>query len=329
MSVTQTSILQWSLSIPKLADILPAGWEKHYDRYGLNDWRAVEKEAERMHNKTLNLISSERNRRPKSRTSEESDLYYTIRNSLLKENKKNYLLALEQLGLDQNSIKDAVSWTDRQGEFDYEHQYPEYYAYTQSFIETVLGSDLTGRTIVEIGPGANGSIVLSRFAEKGANAIGLDYDVKEKWKTKHPKVTFIEDRWENITKHLVPQSVDIIYFHCMFPFPEEEGLFENPRVNAHSNRAQSERHYRREGNKEFETHVAKATHQLLRPNGIFVHSTPIEPDYNSKKLYQYRVVFRDIFEKLGLKFFSFNAKSKFNFEEFQVEVFQKVSNQSS
>lgn len=130
-----------------------------------------------------------------------------------------------------------------------------------AIIHTLLGEDLTGRTIVEVGSGDKGQVVLAYLASRGAKVIAVD--VKRSDSPEFPSVEYVYGRWEDIEKHMKGRKVDVIYTHNMHPNPQARGKFENP--------------FDGSDKKDFEKHTAEVMDKILVPGGAYVgHSIGID-----------------------------------------------------
>ncbi len=143
------------------------------------------------------------------------------------------------------------------------------YAPVVSFLTKLFGEDMRSRNIVEIGTGNDGIAMLGYFSRKGARCYGLDSESTPKdEKLKEHNVQFIKDRWENIALHFEPLSVDAIYLQYMHPNPDiDSPLFNN---EAYTNQGVDGMRKRIEEKQwDFQKHVAKEMHKILKPNGVF------------------------------------------------------------
>ena len=128
-----------------------------------------------------------------------------------------------------------------------------------ALIHKLFGDDLSGRTIVEVGPGREGIMVLGYLASCGAKVVAVDVEYPGRILEEYPEVEFINGRWENIDKLLKDRKADIIYTHNMYPYPEQGGKFDRDQGA-------------------FEEHARQAMDKVLVPGGIYMgHS--IESDY--------------------------------------------------
>jgi hypothetical protein len=125
-----------------------------------------------------------------------------------------------------------------------------------ALITRLYGNNLTGRTIIEVGPGREGISVLAYLASLGANTIAIDIQpFSENFLKEHPNVKFLWGRWENLEKLVKDQKVDLIYTHNMHPNPEAGGEFDDG-TNA--------------GKKRFEEHTRQIMDRVLKPGGIYM-----------------------------------------------------------
>ncbi|MDD4900825.1 MAG: hypothetical protein PHS62_01770 [Patescibacteria group bacterium] len=129
-----------------------------------------------------------------------------------------------------------------------------------ALIHTLLGEDLSGRTIVEVGPGREGVAILAYLASRGAKTIAIDVEHPgDDFLKKYPNVEFINDSWENIEECMKGRKADVIYTHNMHPNPEGGGRFENSK-------------------EDFEKHVSEAMDRVLVPGGAYI-GHHVEADY--------------------------------------------------
>ncbi len=160
----------------------------------------------------------------------------------------------KQFGLNSERLEEVRR---KLGEFI---KYPRSAAYEAilSIVEIILGENLTGRTIVEVGPGDTGTEALAYFASKGAKAVGLGPHRKishDEEEVHGQKVRLTGGNWDNLTEVMGGEKVDIVYYTFMHPSPELGGKFE--------------------GDKEgFAKHVIREMYQVLKSGGCCIGHNP-------------------------------------------------------
>lgn len=179
------------------------------------------------------------------------------------------------------------------------------YTTTLSFLISILGPDLAGRSVVEVGTGGDGIKMLGYLASKGATAIGIDCDESLSMKEiDKNRIEFIPGRWENVGSLLEGRKVDAIYVQYMNPKPEVGGVFEDEalifgRWGTRYN-DQPLREKRKEIRRAFEIHIAEEMKKVLKKGGLFVLR------YGNPKLSKsYWLINCDEFESRGYKNYMF------------------------
>lgn len=97
---------------------------------------------------------------------------------------------------------------------------PRKYAYCTSVLSGLLNDDLKERTIVEVGPGSQGRLMLDFIADEGANAIGIDRLPKELDKDDFDeKITLLTIPMEELGSSMPRESIDLVNIMYLDYFP--------------------------------------------------------------------------------------------------------------
>lgn len=192
------------------------------------------------------------------------------------------------VGLDTENLKKIrEEYGERYGKEKLETTYLPVIA----MIERLLGEDMDGKTIVEIGTSREGFYTLNVFAEKGARTIAIDLNnPSPSTFTDFPEVEFHRGAWENITDILKDQKIDVVYVNYMYTFPEKGGRFEQVHPSQ-----------RRE---EFDAHITAGMDSLLNSGGLYINHNPSTIDSAYEGPFS-------TFEKLGYSKLSFVDPERF------------------
>ena len=186
---------------------------------------------------------------------------------------------LTAVGLDQQSLADQLERVVEHHGRNYDFNPIRNYVPGTNFLLTVLGEDLTGRRILEVGPRKDGTSILGYLSTQGALGIGLDYRPPE---STQEGVESHMGRWENITDVIEPESLDAIYVVYMHPQPERDGPFgdEEAYVSKWSEQWDEMAPRRTQALLNFERHIAVEMAKVLKPGGFFiVHNSVYYTEY--------------------------------------------------
>jgi predicted SAM-dependent methyltransferase len=159
------------------------------------------------------------------------------------------------------------------------------YAPIISFIKKIHNNDLSGKNILEIGARSYGVSALSYLNSLGAEVHALDSSEKPGDNIlKNNNIDYVNGRWENVSKIFNDESMDIIYINYMYPSPYGGGPFSGisklgPEYILNM----------------FEAYIAKETHKVLKPNGLYIMR-----NWGSKDKREYLYVNRDNFNQYNL-----------------------------
>jgi len=261
--------------IISLDEILPKDWQL----YELADYYAACDEIERITESALRM--------PLNYPYKENNPNRKIANHISEMQKKKYKEALGRLGLDNKRINRYCDEIEENIGVGGERHEIQYYAPLLSFINSYLG--FRERTIVEVGPGRDGTKVLKYMASKGTNAIGLDIDIPEE---STEGIRFIQDRWENISQHL--NGIDAIYAVYMHPRPYLGGAFNFEDALSLFPPVRADIIKERKCRRDFDEHIAIEMSKALKQGGLFmINYVPDDIQYTINNL--------DVFKANGFK----------------------------
>ncbi|MGV8172217.1 MAG: hypothetical protein ACP5OA_06015, partial [Candidatus Woesearchaeota archaeon] len=133
------------------------------------------------------------------------------------------------------------------------------YAPTISFLKRFYGTDMSRRSIVEVGAAQNGIMALSYLETLGAETYAIDCaPTIDDRLISDSKVNYIISRWEDIGTRFDDNSIDTIYINYMHPSPQYYGRFDR-------DRSVEDRDL-----DTFEKYIASEMHRILKPDGFYI-----------------------------------------------------------
>ncbi|MDO8622860.1 MAG: hypothetical protein Q7R52_01330 [archaeon] len=196
---------------------------------------------------------------------------------------------------------------DNEGDEDYAKALVLKYSICTSFLLGILNDNISGRRIVEVGPGYAGRFMLDYLTEQGADAWGIDLNSHTDYSgPSHGRYRDIS--WDRISEIFSPESLDIVHVKSMYsdPCPLEikkdaqiGNFFQRRKVNKYISGLNSR--------------IVENTHKVLKHRGYFIlwHK---DDDFNLNPKF---------FNKKGYQHERFNLRTDNRIPGFELDIFQK------